>query len=75
MTEYSAIILAGGKSSRMGCDKAELLIDGKSFVRILADKLGQVGIRDVMLSGYRGEVSGARNVADLFPGKETDIHR
>lgn len=69
MKEYSAIILAGGKSSRMGNDKADLLIDGKSFVRILTDKLSQLGIRDVMLSGYQGEVSGARNVADLFPGK------
>ena len=29
---YSLLLLAGGKSSRMGEDKAELLLDGDSFL-------------------------------------------
>lgn len=69
MTNYSAIILAGGKSSRMGQNKADLIIHGRSFVSILTDKLGRLGIQDIMLSGYSGQVNGARNIADIFPGK------
>ena len=32
-------ILAGGKSSRMGTDKALLELEGKNFIRLLCEKL------------------------------------
>lgn len=54
MREVSMIILAGGKSSRMGTDKADLIYDGRSFLKIQADKAGALQIRDVVISGYRG---------------------
>lgn len=50
--EYSAILLAGGKSSRMGKNKAELIYKGKTFREIQFDKLRELGISDIIVSGY-----------------------
>ena len=36
-----AVILAGGKSSRMGCSKADLLLDGNSFLDKIAEELSE----------------------------------
>ena len=40
--QYGAIILAGGRSSRMGEDKASLEISGKSMVERLLLKLSPI---------------------------------
>lgn len=53
-SEYSLLLLAGGKSSRMGRDKAELLFEGKTFLQQLLDKAAQAGIRKKYLSGHEG---------------------
>lgn len=53
-SEYSLLLLAGGKSSRMGRDKAELLFEGKTFQQQLLDKADQAGIRKKYLSGHEG---------------------
>ncbi len=37
--QYSLLLLAGGKSSRMGRDKAELSLDGKSFLSCQVTKM------------------------------------
>lgn len=66
---YSAVILAGGKSTRMGKNKAELELDGMSFAEYQVNKLRAFGFRDVMLSGYEKPVSGARTVGDVYPEK------
>lgn len=68
MKELTAVILAGGKSRRMGTDKAELGIDGKSFVSYLAGKLYKMGIKDILLSGYEKPVEHTRFVPDIMPG-------
>ncbi|MBP5606841.1 MAG: molybdenum cofactor guanylyltransferase [Lachnospiraceae bacterium] len=68
MKELTAVILAGGKSRRMGTDKAELGIDGKSFVSYLAGKLYKMGIKDILLSGYEKPVEHTRYVPDILPG-------
>ena len=65
--EVSGIILAGGYSSRMGRDKADLLLGDRRLVEIQTEKLIAVGIRDVMLSGYRESLPGTRTVPDLIP--------
>ena len=36
--EISMIILAGGASSRMGRDKSDLTIDGKTFLEMQIEK-------------------------------------
>ena len=52
MTEYSAIILAGGESKRMGQKKSTLLLQGKTFIEIIIDKLIDIDIREILISGY-----------------------
>lgn len=54
MNGVSMIILAGGKSSRMGREKSDLMYRGKSFLAIQAEKAAQLGIENVVISGYRG---------------------
>ena len=52
--EISMIILAGGASSRMGRDKSDLTIDGKTFLEMQIEKGEKLGISDILLSGYHG---------------------
>ncbi len=67
--EISMIILAGG-ASRMGRDKSDLTIDGKTFLEMQIEKGEKLGISDILLSGYHGEKKYKYPVIpDRFPGK------
>lgn len=66
---FSAVILAGGKSSRMDSCKAELPWGGKTLVEHQADRIMALGITDIMVSGYSRPVTGTRYVPDLYPEK------
>lgn len=66
---FSAVILAGGKSSRMGKNKAELDICGMSFAEYQVEKLRQMGFRDIILSGCDKAINGARCVPDIYREK------
>lgn len=68
-TDVSAVILAGGRSSRMGTNKAELLWNGSTLIEHQVKKVRSLGIDDVILSGYPKSVGGTRSAADVFPGK------
>lgn len=74
--DISAVILAGGRNSRMGRNKAELLLNGKRFVDIQAEKLKALRIRDIMISGYESGIPGTRCVQDIYPqrGPLSGIH-
>lgn len=50
----SMIILAGGRSSRMGTDKSDLVYRKQTFLEIQIGKGRQLGIEDILVSGYRG---------------------
>ena len=65
--DLSAAVLAGGFSRRMGSCKAELVLEGKTLAERQTDKLRQLGICDVMLSGYGRALPGCRNVTDVWP--------
>lgn len=65
-SEYALLLLAGGKSSRMGRDKAELLFEGKTFLQQLLDKANQIGIRKKYLSGHEGEGKEVQIVKDCY---------
>lgn len=66
---FSAVILAGGKSSRMGSCKAELPWGGKTLVEHQVNKKSALGISDIMVSGYSRPVTGTRFVPDIYPEK------
>ena len=66
----SGIVLAGGASRRMGQNKAELVLNGKTLLQHQVDKLRALGIEDIMLSGTRRPaLPGTRAIPDEFPGK------
>jgi molybdopterin-guanine dinucleotide biosynthesis protein A len=50
----SAVILAGGKSSRMGQDKTWLEIGGQPLIRRAVSTVRDSGIREVFISGRAG---------------------
>lgn len=49
--KLSAIILAGGQSQRMGRDKAWVEYDGCPLIRLALDKIRQLGVTEVFISG------------------------
>ena len=63
-SKVSAIILSGGKSSRMGTDKCDLVYGGKTLLNFQIDKIKNIGIKDVIASGYRGKTCDAKVVPD-----------
>lgn len=76
MEEVSAIILAGGRSSRMGTDKAKLKLGDQTLLELMAEKLRRLGISDVVVSGCPDCPEGTRYVPDLIPdrGPLSGIH-
>lgn len=64
---FSAAVLAGGKSTRMGADKAALEFRGMTLAAYQVQKFKALGIDDLMLSGCRQEIPGARFVPDALP--------
>ena len=65
---FCGIILAGGKSRRMGADKAELTLDGRTFLEIQVRKLQLLGAADIIISGKASDLPGTRSVMDIYPG-------
>ena len=66
---FSAVILAGGKSSRMGSCKAELPWGEKTLAEHQVNKISALGISDIMVSGYSRPITGTRFVPDIYPEK------
>jgi molybdenum cofactor guanylyltransferase len=52
---FDAVILAGGKSSRMARDKAFLEIDGRTLLARQIDLARQVGAQQIFVSGRAGK--------------------
>ena len=67
--EFTMIILAGGASSRMGREKSDLTIDGKTFLEIQIEKGKKLGAKEILVSGYRGENCSEEIVPDRIPGR------
>jgi molybdopterin-guanine dinucleotide biosynthesis protein A len=70
----TCIILAGGKSSRLGQSKALQVIDGKSLIQWVVDRLAILST-EIIIATAHGEAipcSSAvriKTVADIYPGK------
>ncbi len=66
--EFCGIVLAGGRSLRMGTDKADLTLGGNTFLEIQVRKLHSLGAADVLISGKQAALPGTRCVPDRTPG-------
>jgi molybdopterin-guanine dinucleotide biosynthesis protein A len=70
----TSIILAGGKSSRLGQSKALQVIEGKSLIQRVVDRLAILST-EIIIATANGEAipfSSAvrvKTVADIYPGK------
>ena len=62
--KVSAIVLSGGKSSRMGTDKCDLIYNNESLINLQIDKLNDLGIEDVIAAGYRGKNCKSKIIRD-----------
>ena len=73
---FSAAVLAGGKSTRIGADKAGLLFQGMTLASYQAEKFIVLGLKDLMLSGCRQDIPGTQFVPDELPahGPLSGIH-
>ena len=73
---FSAAVLAGGLSSRMGRDKAALPFDGTTLLAFQVEKLRALGIKDIMISGSEQQILGTRPIPDVYPrrGPLSGIH-
>ena len=70
----TSIILAGGKSSRLGQNKALQVIDGKSLIQWVVDRLAILSTEIIIVTAHGEAIpcSSAvriKTVADIYPGK------
>jgi len=74
--QYSLLLLAGGKSARMGTHKAELLYEGKTFLSHMLDKARNLGIEKFYISGFSSPCQEVTTVWDHYPdrGPLSGIH-
>jgi molybdopterin-guanine dinucleotide biosynthesis protein A len=66
--EAAGFVLAGGRSSRMGCDKALVSLDGRPLVGHALYLLQQAGLRTSIAGGQPALARFAPMVADRDPG-------
>jgi len=70
----TSIILAGGKSSRLGRSKALEAIGGKSLIQWVIDRLATLSTEIIIATAYGEKIPcsspiGIKTVADVYPGK------
>jgi molybdopterin-guanine dinucleotide biosynthesis protein A len=69
--QLSAVILAGGQSSRMGCDKAWVDYRGKPLIQLALEKIRETGITEIFISGRPEKdysVLNSQVLIDIEPG-------
>lgn len=64
--QLSAVILAGGESTRMGRDKAWVQSNGKPLILLAVEKVRASGIKDILISGRAGGDYSALKCPVLF---------
>lgn len=67
--KVSLAILAGGCSSRMGQDKADLLWRGRTFLEWQVEKGRALGLKDIQVAGYHGTGCPVPVTPDRYPGR------
>lgn len=64
--DSSAVILCGGKSTRMGTDKALLPIDGTTFINKLLQILNQLDFNEILISTCKGKSGYSKTCAKII---------
>jgi molybdenum cofactor guanylyltransferase len=68
-SDVEAFVLAGGRSTRMGQDKALLQLGGRTLVDLALDKLRSIGVAAPRIAAARSDLSShAPVIPDLHPG-------
>ena len=67
--QYSLLLLAGGKSARMGTAKAELMYEGKSFLQHMLEKARALGLTKFYISGFPSPRTDVQTVWDHYPDR------
>lgn len=62
----SAVILAGGESRRMGQDKAWVKFGGKPLIQLAVEKVRDLGVEEIFISGREGQDYSALTCPVLF---------
>ena len=70
---YSAAILAGGRSRRMGRDKSMMEIGGAPIIRRIADTLGDIFPEILIIANEKEQYErmGLDVVGDIYPGNDS----
>jgi len=69
MFDVEGFILVGGQSSRMGADKAQLVVNGRRLIEIIAAKMSAVTTSVSLVGDSRtNRHSTFKNVPDTHPG-------
>ncbi|HKO45027.1 MAG TPA: molybdenum cofactor guanylyltransferase [Pyrinomonadaceae bacterium] len=67
MQSIDGFILSGGQSRRMGRDKCELTLNGRTFVERISDQMAPV-TSSIKVVGRLAPQSTLSHVADVYPG-------
>lgn len=66
-SSFTGLVLAGGKSTRMGCDKASLLYQGKSWLEQAVSLLREAGAQHILVNTHIK--THYENVHEPYPNK------
>lgn len=68
MLQAAGVVLAGGKSSRMGTDKAMLMLDGRTLLERSVDKLKQSFSEIIIVDNgkVKYNLPGVREISDIY---------
>jgi molybdopterin-guanine dinucleotide biosynthesis protein A len=67
MQSISGFILIGGQSRRMGRDKSQLCIDGRTFVDLICDEMAAITTSVTVVGGAPPQTR-LPHVGDVYPG-------
>ncbi len=67
MQSIDGFILIGGQSRRMGRDKSQLVIDGRTFVDLISNEMSAVASSITIVGGISPH-PGIRHVSDVYAG-------
>ena len=69
MTNFTTVIISGGKSSRMGTDKALLEIGGKTMIEQIVAQTAGLGGEQIVITNTRSVTLNLPMFLDVLPDR------